>query len=224
MQEAIGEVLVLAVGVALVPVPIIAVTLLLLTDRARLSGPLFVVGWLLGLGAVGAIVLLATGSADADDGPSATWVDGLRLLIGLMLLWFAVRSWRGRPGADSEPVMPRWMDAITSLTPVKALGAGAVLAAANPKNLALCLAAGAAIAQTGIPGGQQVVAYGVFALVATIGVATPVVIFFALGDDAGRVLERLRTWMARNNAVIIAVLLLVIGVKLVGDAIGGLGS
>lgn len=224
MLEAIGEVLVLAIAVALVPVPIIAVILLLLTDRARLSGPLFVAGWLVGLGAVGAIVLLATGSADADDGPSATWVDGLRLLIGLLLLWLAARSWRGRPDADADPVMPGWMSAITSFTPVKALGAGAVLAAANPKNLALCLAAGAAIAQTGIPGGQQALVYGVFTLVATIGVATPVVVFFALGDGAGPVLERLRTWMARNNAVIIAVLLLVIGVKLIGDAIGGLGS
>jgi hypothetical protein len=35
-------------------------------------------------------------------------------------------------------------------------------------------------------------------------------------------LGRLQDWMARNNAVIMAVLCLVIGVKLIGDAIGGL--
>jgi Sap, sulfolipid-1-addressing protein len=64
----------------------------------------------------------------------------------------------------------------------------------------------------------------VFTLVATIGVATPVVLSFALGERAGPVLGRLQTWMARNNGVIIAILCLVIGAKLVGDAIGGLGS
>jgi hypothetical protein len=55
-------------------------------------------------------------------------------------------------------------------------------------------------------------------------VATPLVIYFALGDRAPGLLNRLKTWLARNNGVIMAVLLLVIGVKLIGDAISGLSS
>ena len=54
MGEAIGEVLPVAVGVAVSPVPIIAVILMLVTARARVNGPAFIVGWLLGLAAVGA--------------------------------------------------------------------------------------------------------------------------------------------------------------------------
>jgi len=50
MGEAIGQSLSLAVGVALSPVPIIAVILMLVTRRARTNGPLFVIGWLIGLG------------------------------------------------------------------------------------------------------------------------------------------------------------------------------
>jgi len=34
-------------------------------------------------------------------------------------------------------------------------------------------------------------------------------------------LDGLKSWLSDNNAVIMAVLMLVIGVKLVGDAIGG---
>ena len=49
-------------------------------------------------------------------------------------------------------------------------------------------------------------------------------IYFALGDRAGPILERLKTWMDRNNAVIMAVLCLVIGAKLVGDAIVGFSA
>jgi Sap, sulfolipid-1-addressing protein len=53
MGQAIGEILPFAVGVALSPVPIIAVILMLVTPRARVSGPAFVVGWLTGLAVVG---------------------------------------------------------------------------------------------------------------------------------------------------------------------------
>jgi hypothetical protein len=48
MGEAIGQSLPLAIGVALSPVPIIAVVLMLTTARA--NGPAFVLGWLVGLG------------------------------------------------------------------------------------------------------------------------------------------------------------------------------
>jgi cytochrome c biogenesis protein CcdA len=88
----------------------------------------------------------------------------------------------------------------------------------------LTVAAGAAIAQTGIAAGEQVVAYVVFVLIATVGVGAPVVIAFALGDRSRDLLDRLKNWMGRHNAVIMAVLLLIIGVKLIGDAITGFSS
>ena len=50
MGEAIGQSLPLAIGVALSPIPIIAVVLMLTTPRARANGPAFVLGWLVGLG------------------------------------------------------------------------------------------------------------------------------------------------------------------------------
>jgi hypothetical protein len=223
MGDAVGQVLSMAVGVALSPVAIVAVILMLVTPRASLNGPAFVVGWLLGLAIVGAIVFLVAGPANAnDDGEPATWVDVLKLVLGLLLVRIALRQWRGRPDDGEEPPTPKWMGAIEQFSPVKALGAGALLAGLNPKNTLLAVAAAAAIAQTGIPGGEQAVSYTVFALIGTIGVAAPVVIYFAMGDRAGSILERLKAWMAHNNAVIMAVLCLVIGAKLVGDGIAGL--
>jgi threonine/homoserine/homoserine lactone efflux protein len=178
MGNAIGQTLSLAVGVALSPVPIIAVILMLVTPKARSNGPAFVVGWLVGLAIVGTIVLLVAGPANAnDDGEPATWVDVLKLVLGLLLVLVALREWRGRPHEGEEAPTPKWMGAIEAFTPAKAAGAGAVLAGANPKNLLLAVAAAAAIAQTGISGGEQAVAYGVFALIGTIGVGTPVAIY-----------------------------------------------
>jgi threonine/homoserine/homoserine lactone efflux protein len=114
------------------------------------------------------------------------------------------------------------MGALDGFSAPKALVAGAALSSVNPKNLLLAIAAAAAVAQTGISGGDQAAVWVVFALVATLGVAVPVVIYFALGDRAGHVLGSLKDWMARNNPVIMAVLLLVLGVKLIGDGIAGL--
>jgi threonine/homoserine/homoserine lactone efflux protein len=223
--EAIGQVLPLAIGVALSPVPIIAVILMLVTPRARGNGPAFIVGWLVGLAIVGAVVLLVAGPADAsEDGQPATWVDVLELVLGALLVLVALKQWRGRPHGEEEPATPKWMGAIDHFAPPKALGAGAILAGANPKNLLLAVGAAAAIAKTGIPGGEQAVAYAVFALIGTLGVGLPVALYFALGERAGPILDRLKTWMARNNGVIMAVLCLVIGVKLIGEAVAGFSA
>jgi hypothetical protein len=225
MGEAIGGVLPEAVGVALSPVPIIAVILMLVTPRARVNAPAFALGWVAGLAAVGVIVLAIASPADAnDDGAPATWVSVLKLVLGLLLLLFAVRQSRGRPHGGKEAAAPRFMSAVDAFTPAKSAGAGVVLSAANPKNLLLAVAAAAAIAQTGISAGEQAVAYAVFAVIGTVGVAAPVVIYFALGDRAGPILDDLKGWMSRNNAVIMTVLLLVIGAKLIGAAISGFSA
>ncbi len=59
----------------------------------------------------------------------------------------------------------------------------------------------------------------IFTVIGSLGVAAPVVIYFALGDRSGPLLGHLKEWMARNTAVIMGVILLLIGVKLIGDAI-----
>jgi threonine/homoserine/homoserine lactone efflux protein len=107
---------------------------------------------------------------------------------------------------------------------VKAGGAGVVLSALNPKNLLLAIAGALAIAQVGISTGEQIGAYVVFVAIASIGVAAPVVLYFALGERSRELLDAMKDWLARNNAVIMAVLLLIIGVKLIGDAISGFST
>ena len=98
------------------------------------------------------------------------------------------------------------------------------LSGANPKNLLLAVAGAAAIAQTGIGGGQQAIAYLVFALIGTLGVGIPVGIYFAIGARSEKLLAGLKDWMSAHNAVIMAVLCLVIAAKLVGDGISGLAG
>jgi hypothetical protein len=224
MGQAIGGSLPLAIGIAVSPIPIIAVVLMLTTPRARANGPAFVLGWLLGLGVVGAIILALAGPTDASQsGSPATWVSWVKIALGaLLLLLVALRQFRGRPRGGEDAPLPGWMSAVDRFHAITALGLAAVLAGANPKNLLLAVGGAAAIAQTGIPAGQQAIAYLVFALIGTIGVAAPLAIYLAMGKRSQELLAELKDWMGRNNAVIMSVLCLVIGAKLIGDAISAL--
>src|ERR1700761_1315679 len=225
MGQAIGQILPLAIAVAISPVPIIGVVLMLATPRARANGPAFLVGWVVGLAVLGTVVLLiSSGASAASSGGPAKWVSVLKLGLGALLLLVAVRQWRGRPRGDEPASLPTWMAAIDGFGAPKALGMGALLATVNPKNGLMTVGAGAAIAQTGVAAGQQAVALAIFILIGTLGVVAPVAVYFGMGDRSARILGELKDWMARNNTVIMAVLVLVIGVKLIGDGITGLSS
>ena len=222
INEAIGQVLSFGVGVALSPVPIVSVVLMLGTPRARSNGPAFVIGWIVGLAAVGSIVLLVSSGANASaNGEPANWVNWLKLALGLVLLLIAVKQWRGRPAGGDQAQLPKWMQAIETFTPPKAAGLGVLLSAVNPKNLLLVVSAAAAIAQTGASAGDQAVALAIFVLIGTLGPGAPVILYFALGQRSKQLLDRLKSWMSAHNAAIVAVLCLVIGAKLIGDAISG---
>jgi threonine/homoserine/homoserine lactone efflux protein len=223
MGDVGGQILPIAVGVALSPVPIIAVVLMLTTDRGRVNGPAFVLGWIAGLALAGTAILLLAGQADASDGGEpATWVGVLKLMLGLGLLALAVKQWRGRPADNEAAELPNWMQKIDGFTPGRALALAVALAAINPKNLLLTVGAATTIAHAGLEAGQQAVALGVFILVASLGIGAPVAIYFALGEKSASLLGGLKDWMAHNNAAIMTVLLLVLGAKLLGDGITAL--
>jgi threonine/homoserine/homoserine lactone efflux protein len=225
MGRAIGDVLPLAVAIAIFPVPIIAAVLLVGSDRGLTKGAAFALAWAVGLAAVGATVLwLADEAGASEDGEPATWASVLLLVLGILLLAYAIKQWRGRPREDEEPPTPRWMSAVDAFTPTKAAGVGFALSGLNPKNVLLAAAAAAEIAEFGLSTGEQIGVLAVFVLIASAGVLTPVVLALALGDRSREPLDRVRGWMARNNAVIMAVLFVLIGAKLVGDAISGLSS
>ena len=167
----------------------------------------------------GVVAFLAAASTGAEEMPPV-WVSVVKIVLGAGLLLLSVKNWRDRPGEGQEPPAPKWMAAIDGFTPVKSAGLSVVLADVNPKNLLLVVSGGAAIA-SGAAGSTsaKVTATIVFAVVASLGVAAPLVIYLAMGNRAAAILQNLRTWLVHNNATIMAVLLLVLGAKLVGDGI-----
>lgn len=221
MGAVIGEILPLALGVAISPIPIIAAILMLLSPKARVTSVGFLLGWVLGIVvAVTVFTLLSSILPEQDADASKPIQAVIQLLLGLGLLLLALRQWRGRPKAGEEPQMPKWMQAIDKVTFPVALGLGFLLSAINPKNLLLAAAAGVDIGSAGLDVGSIVLVIVVFTLIAASTVLVPVVGYLIAAEKLRGPLDALRVWLGRENAVIMAVLLLVIGVSLIGKGIG----
>ncbi len=219
MGQAIGDLLPAAIGVALSPVPIIAIVLILGTPRAKGNGLTFALGWIAGLTVVSVIVLLLFRGADDSSSGTSTAVGWIKLVLGALFLLMAVQQWRARPRPGTEAATPKWMAAIDSVTPAKARGLGVLLSGANPKNLALTFAAAASIAQSGLSGIGDAEAVALFVVLGSVTVVGPVVLYLVAPQQAATWLGSIKDFMAAHNAVIMMVVLLVLGAKLLGNGI-----
>lgn len=223
MGVAVGQSLPFAVGLALSPFPLVAMVLILGAPGGRATGAVFALASVVGVAGVGAVVLVLAGDdAATGSGEPATWVSVLRLAIGAGLVALAASKWRGRPAPGDTPALPGWMGRIDGLRPGGAVGMGLLLSAVNPKNLALTVAGAAAIAQVELPAGEAAAALAVFVVVGTLGVTAPLALSVVMGHRGDRALAAVKDGMVRYNDVILAVLALVIGATLIGDAISGL--
>ena len=223
LSHVVGELLPVAVGVAISPVPMIAVILMLLAPHAKAASVAFLSGWVAGIAVVVTVVALVVDPVDDGSAEDPSTLSSLlKLALGIVVLLLAARQWRGRPRPGEEPQMPKWMAAIDTITSSKALGLGALLSAVNPKNLALCVAAGVSIGGGGLSTGSTAAAVVVFVVLGSCSVAVPVVGYLVAQRRMQRPLDELRVWLTTHNAAVMTVLLLVIGAKTFGEGLAGL--
>jgi threonine/homoserine/homoserine lactone efflux protein len=223
MNHVIGEILPLALGITISPMPIIAAILMLLSPKAKGTSVGFLLGWVIGIvTAVTVFTLLASvlPEKDADaSNPTAGWI---KIVLGALLVLMACKQWRSRPSGDVEPPLPTWMKAIDTMTAVKGAGLGFLLSALNPKNLIMAAGAGVIIGGTeaSLETGAEVLSIAIFTVIAAASVAVPVVAYLVASDKMARPLESMHQWLVKENATVMTVLLLVIGVAMVGKGLG----
>lgn len=221
MTAVIGDILPLAVGVAISPIPIIAAILMLLSPKAKGTSVGFLVGWVLGIIVAVTVFSLLSSIIPEQDPDASKPVSGvIKLVLGGLLLLLAARQWRSRPKAGEEPALPKWMAAIDEMNAGRGLLLGFVLSAVNPKNLLLGAAAGVSIGTGGLTVGEATIVIAVFTLIAASSVAIPVIAYLVASARMAGPLEALRGWLVHNNATVMAVLLLVIGVAVIGKGLG----
>jgi hypothetical protein len=220
MGQGISEVLLYGVGVAVSLLSIIAVTLMLFSKRARVNGPVFLLGWVLALAVVSGLAYLLAEQGNASTSTSASEsIAWGKIVFGVLLLLIAVRNWRNRPAPGTESEMPKWMGGIDALAPAKALGLALLLAGVNPKNFMLSVAAGAGLAQLGLSTSDTLVSLVVFIVVGSLTIAGPVVYYLVGGEDAETRLRAMKDWLALHNDAVTAVVFLVFGVDLIAKGL-----
>ncbi|MFI6866161.1 GAP family protein [Nocardia sp. NPDC050406] len=219
MGSVLGDLLPLAVGVALSPIPIVAAILMILSRNTSGAGTGFAIGWVAGIAVATTVVVLLSGIVGgSDDRAASTAGSWVKIALGVVLVVLAAAQWRQR--ADSAP--PGWMRAIDDFTVAKAVGLGAALAAVNPKNLLLCASAGVTIGGGDLNSGEKALATAVFTVLAAASVVAVVGGHALAADRLRGTLDTTRQWLQANNHAVMAVVLLVMGATVVGKGIGGL--
>ena len=213
------ELIPLALVVALSPLSIIPAVLVLHTPRPRPTGLAFLAGWLVGLTALTVIFLEVSSLAGGLRAKPPGWASWMRIIVGAALVVFGVYKWLTRKKSAHTP---KWMQSMSKLTPARACAAALALTVVNPKVLLICAAAGLAIGTGGLNSSQIWLAELWYVVVAGSTVALPILAYVISGDRLDPALARLKDWMERQHAVLVAGILVVIGLLVLYKGIHGL--
>jgi hypothetical protein len=198
----------LALVIALSPLSVIPAVLVLQAPRPKPTSLAFLGGWLLGLTALtAAFVASSDALGDLRNSPP-TWASWLRVVLGSALIVFGIYRWLTRHGHTESP---RWMRSFATLTPTRAAITALVLVVIRFEVLVCCALAGLAIGSAGPGMAAKWILGAVFIAVAASTVAIPVLAYAGAGNRLDEPMTRLKEWMEKNNAVLLAAILVVIG-------------
>lgn len=214
----LAELIPLGLVIALSPLSIIPAVLALHTDRPRPTGLAFLAGWLLGLGALVSIFVVASDLVGSLDNPPS-WASWLRLVVGATLILLGAYKWVTRNKSEHSPA---WMRKLSGLNPGRALATAAVLAVVNPKVLLICIAAGLAIGTAGIGRVHAWLSVVYFVAVAGSTVILPILAYAVTGERLASPLTRVKEWMEQQHATLVAAIVVLIGMMLLYKGIHGL--
>jgi cytochrome c biogenesis protein CcdA len=217
----LSQIVAFGVAAGLSPVPIIGVVVMLGTPRAKVNSLAFATSWLVSIFVVGTAATLASSGTGATAASGGSGVVVWQVVLGVLLVLLGLRHWRGRPRDGTQAEMPKWLSTTDQFDAARSAAMGFALSVINPKNLLLVLSAAGAASAADVSTGDQILAIALFTVIATLGVAAPIAIYFALGERSVAVLAKLRRRLIDSNATIMAVICVLLGVYLLAKGLAG---
>jgi len=214
MIDALKEALPMAIGLAFSPFPLIAIIILLMTPKAKSNSIWFLLGWMLGIYFIGLLVLLIPGLG-TNQGEPTVLSGSIRIIAGVILLIFAFKSWLKRPKPGDEIVTPKLFLTIDSFDLKKSMMTGFLFSAANVKNMAFSAAGAVRIHQTLSEDGNTFAALAVFALIGSLVLMIPVMIYVIAGARIEPTFLIWKKWLIKNNKILLVIILGFIGLILI---------
>jgi len=205
----------LALGVALSPLPIVAVLVILLTKRARISSLVFVAAWVLGVATAITLALFFADQATQPPQGIDLPAEGLiTFLLGLGLVIIAWLARRGRFRSADPDAPPTWVGAVDNLSPWGGALVAFTNATTSPKNLALAIAAALTIKNNIRPPAETTLAVAVYIAIASVTIVTPVVLFFVGGERSKGILREWKAKVTSSAAAATEIIAFFLGVGL----------
>jgi hypothetical protein len=198
----------LALVVSISPLSVIPAVLVLQTPKPRPTGLAFLGGWLLGLIGLTAIFITSSDALSGLHNKPPVWASWTRVVLGLALIAFGVYRWMHRDGHTESP---KWMRSFETLTPLRGAAFGLALTVVRVEVLTMCALAGLAIGSGNLARAGELATGAIYVAVAASTVAIPVLAYAAAGHRLDAPMARLKEWMERNNAAMLAAVLVLIG-------------
>ena len=225
MGKAIGEILPLAVALAVGPLPVIAIMLILVSEDAKAKGVGFVFGRLAGLALIVAaglvIFTLIDDPALAHRDHPRPAMSVARIVIGVLLIVLAYRMWRRRNEPARPSALTRRVDGLTAKSSV---GLGLLVSVVDPASISLGFLSGVDIAAARLPVPTAVLVAAAFVAVSTVTITVPLAGYLAGGQAVRDRLVGVKAWLQSNEKAVMMVLFLLIGAMLIGRGIRDLAG
>ena len=207
--------IVIGVAVALDPLPLTAFLIVLPSKRGVRKGAAFVFGWLVSLAAVVTITVLATGNSPPkpSTAPSLAAL-AVKIVLGAVLVWIAVRHIRarGRPKPPKKP--PKWQEHVDSMSPWFALGLAPAL-----QPWVLIGAGAATVVQAKLSSWESFLALFLYCLLASSSYLAMEIYAIVRPARSQALLGGARNWIDTHTDQVIIAGSLIIGLWLIADSI-----
>jgi threonine/homoserine/homoserine lactone efflux protein len=207
----------IGLGVALDPLPLTAFLVILPSKRGARKGAAFVFGWLVSLGFVVIITVLATGNnpPKPKTAPSLAAL-AVKAALGAVLIVIAVRRIRARrrPGPKPPKKTPKWQEHVDNMSPWFALGLAPAL-----QPWVLIGAGAATVVQAKLSSWQDFLALFLYCLLASSSYLAMEIYAVFRPEQSHVLLTRIRAWIDAHTDQAIIVGSMLLGLWLMANSI-----
>jgi hypothetical protein len=221
MLSTLGELLPIAVAVAVSSVPITATILILLSPKRNRSAIPFLIGWVVGMAGVVLVAAAAASTLPISPLRAPQKAIGIaQIIVGFAVLVVAVIAWRraARGPADRPST---WLDRVDRMGAAAALGF-AVALNLRPKGLLLGAAAGLSIAGASLNETEAAIVVAIYVGLASSTIIVPIVVTLVAPARMQPRLVVTRDWLSHNSAHITVVVLVMVGFVILGAGLSRL--
>ena len=219
-QELFLQLLALGLLTSVTPWGIVAV-IVLLSAKSRPRGAIaFVAGWVASILLTGGLIIGTYSGTRSKPGSSAgNAMLGIQFALGVLLLALAARRWSRRAATDASTTEPKWLGALDKMRPIVAFGLGMFWV-----NLVLVVAAAIAVADAELSHTDAALAYLLYALLATLGVAAILAVYYVNRARAEARLAGMRSWLTEHNAAVVSAMLAAVGLVFIVRGLIGVAT